>query len=334
MIADSMSVRLSVSKLIALWAFSESALGGLLHATNMPFSGLLLGGIAVTVICCIGFTAVRPGAAILYGTLVAVSVKFALSPHSPVTSYIAVGFQGIVGALMFSFQRRSLPVYIFYGGIALAESALQKVITLTVIYGNALWDSLNVAAQQIAKSLHMDSSLSYAVILLCIYSMVYFVWGCLIGYWAHKIPHEINNIDKFQIINIDTSGKLFNKKKRKIRYLVWLPMVLILSVSVILMRQSGLSVLQLILRPFIVVMVWWFVINPFLKAMLARFLNGRSNNMARIIDSIRQDIPRLRKLSFQTADYVTRHYRGVSRVRRFITILIILASEEKSNLTG
>ncbi len=331
--ADFMSVRLSVSKLIALWAFSESALGGLLHAINMPFSGLLLGGIAVTVICCIGFTAERPGSAILYGTLVAISVKFALSPHSPATSYIAVGFQGVVGALMFTFQRRSLPVYIFYGGIALVESALQKVITLTIIYGNALWESLNVVAQQMAKSLHLDSSLSYAVVLLLIYTALYFAWGCLIGYWAYKIPIEINTIDKSQIIGIDITEKDFVKKKRKFKFLLWLPLVLILFASLLLLRQSGLSVLQLILRPFIVIMAWWFVLNPFLKALLARFLNGRSNNMARIIDGIRQDIPKLRKLSFQTADYVTRHYRGVSRVRRFISILIILAGEENSNLT-
>lgn len=274
------------------------------------------------------------GAAILYGTLVAVSVKFALSPHSPVTSYIAVGFQGIVGALMFSFQRRSLPVYIFYGGIALAESALQKVITLTVIYGNALWDSLNVAAQQIAKSLHMDSSLSYAVILLCIYSMVYFVWGCLIGYWAHKIPHEINNIDKFQIINIDTSGKLFNKKKKEDT----LPGVVAYGIDFVCFGNSYAA--------FRLKRIAAYLTSPY-----------RSHGMVVCYQSLTQgDIGSLFKWTQQQyGAHHRQHQAGysqvektfftdcrlcdpplprVSRVRRFITILIILASEEKSNLTG
>ena len=98
------NIKLSVSKLIALWAFSESALGGILHAFQFPFSGILLAGFAVTIICAIGYYSEKPSADILYGTMIAIAVKLTLSPHSPVTAYIAVAFQGFCGLVFFYFQ--------------------------------------------------------------------------------------------------------------------------------------------------------------------------------------------------------------------------------------
>ncbi len=37
----------AITKLILLWAFSESALGGMLHALRIPLTGLFVGGSAV-----------------------------------------------------------------------------------------------------------------------------------------------------------------------------------------------------------------------------------------------------------------------------------------------
>ncbi len=47
--------QLAVQRLTALWAFSESGLGGILHALQMPFTGLLVGGMAILLISLIAF---------------------------------------------------------------------------------------------------------------------------------------------------------------------------------------------------------------------------------------------------------------------------------------
>jgi hypothetical protein len=40
----------SIARLTALWAFVEAGLGGILHAFKVPFTGLLVGGMAVMLI--------------------------------------------------------------------------------------------------------------------------------------------------------------------------------------------------------------------------------------------------------------------------------------------
>ena len=41
----------AIQRLTAVWAFCESGLGGILHAMQMPFTGLVVGGLAVIIIC-------------------------------------------------------------------------------------------------------------------------------------------------------------------------------------------------------------------------------------------------------------------------------------------
>ena len=50
MLAFNPKPKLLHTKLIAIWAISESGLGGLLHAAKIPFSGILLGSFAVIII--------------------------------------------------------------------------------------------------------------------------------------------------------------------------------------------------------------------------------------------------------------------------------------------
>lgn len=47
--------RLAIQRLTALWAFSESGLGGVVHALKIPFTGIMLGGFAVIIITLIAY---------------------------------------------------------------------------------------------------------------------------------------------------------------------------------------------------------------------------------------------------------------------------------------
>ncbi|MCB0574936.1 MAG: hypothetical protein KDC61_10270, partial [Saprospiraceae bacterium] len=80
-----------ILRLTALWAFSESALGGVMHALKIPFTGLLVGGFAVLSIGMIAHVSHRRAGAVLRATMLVVLVKAVVSPHSPPTAYLAVG---------------------------------------------------------------------------------------------------------------------------------------------------------------------------------------------------------------------------------------------------
>ena len=91
-----------IDKLTALWALNESGLGGFLHVFNSPFTGLIVGGIAILLISLIAYYAENKWQAILKALVIVLIIKMAVSPYSPFAAYIAVSFQAILGAFLFS----------------------------------------------------------------------------------------------------------------------------------------------------------------------------------------------------------------------------------------
>ena len=75
-----------IKRLTTLWAFSEAALGGLLHGLKVPMRGIFVGGSASVLISLISFFSNRKGT-VLKSTLLVIIVKGIVSPHSPLTAY-------------------------------------------------------------------------------------------------------------------------------------------------------------------------------------------------------------------------------------------------------
>ena len=325
------NIKLSTSKLIALWAFSECALGGILHAFQFPFSGLLLAGFAVTIICAIGFSSEKPAQDILYGTLVAMAVKLALSPHSPVTAYVAVGFQGLLGALFFRFQQRNKWAYIIFGAIALLESALQKVLTLTIIFGNALWESIDISANHLVKTLGGKEEIDFAILILGVYSCIYLIWGGIVGLWAYRIPDKINSIDRNSVNKYADSHIETNFKKRKVYGFLILCFIMMISVYAFMTGGNKENLTWIIVRPLIIIVSWYFIFHPFFLFLIKLFIKNKGNRLATVVENISTQIPHLRKITQQAAGYSTANYSGFERIRYFIVILILLACEEGDN---
>ena len=150
----------SMHRLTALWAFSECALGGILHAFKFPFTGFFLGGFAVIMIGMIAFFSERPSRDLLVSTLVIVLIKAAVNPHSPPMAYVAVGFQGLCGALFYSLIRNFSVAAVVVGALSLAESALQKVLVTTLIFGKSFWQAVNVAGGDLVKWMNLPADLS------------------------------------------------------------------------------------------------------------------------------------------------------------------------------
>jgi len=98
------SDQVAVWKLTALWAFSEAALGGILHAFKVPMRGIFIGGSAAILISLIAYFSDRKGT-VLKSTLLVILIKGIVSPHTPLTAYFAVFLQGFIGEILF-FKKR------------------------------------------------------------------------------------------------------------------------------------------------------------------------------------------------------------------------------------
>ena len=92
-------------KLTYFWAFIEAGLGGLLHFLHIPITGFVVGGFAVVLIVLIAKYSNNNSRMIINALGLVLMIKFLLSPYSPYGAYIAVGFQGILAALIFSIGR-------------------------------------------------------------------------------------------------------------------------------------------------------------------------------------------------------------------------------------
>lgn len=95
--------QISILKINALWAFSESTFGGILHALKIPMRGIFLNAAAVLFISMIAYFS-KNSKEILKSTLAVILIKASVSPHSPLTAYFAVAVQGLIGT-SFSFQK-------------------------------------------------------------------------------------------------------------------------------------------------------------------------------------------------------------------------------------
>jgi hypothetical protein len=118
-----------IMRLTALWALSESGLGGAMHAFKIPFTGFFLGGFAILIVCLIAYHSTNKWKAIIQATLLVILIKATASPQSPPMAYVAVAFQGLVGALFFSIMPFFRLAAIIFGMLASFEYCHSKVLT-------------------------------------------------------------------------------------------------------------------------------------------------------------------------------------------------------------
>lgn len=182
----------AVEQLTALWALSEAGMGGLIHAIKIPFTGIVVGSLAVILITMIGHVAERKTAAIFRATMVVLLIKAAVSPHTPAPAYLAVAFQGLAGALLFGRLRSLRLAALLLGLLALWEGAAQKLTVMTLIYGRPLWDGVDAVGRWLLGHLHVEPGrLSPTAWFLVLYFGYYTASGLLVGWLAAALPHRV-----------------------------------------------------------------------------------------------------------------------------------------------
>ena len=133
----------AIQRLTALWAFTESGLGGIMHALQIPFTGLLVGGMAVIMISIIAKIAEHNFKQLLKSAIIVLIIKAMISPHTPFTAYVAVSFQALLGFALFSLLSVNFISIFLLSTIAMLESAIQKILILTLFFGESLWKAMD-----------------------------------------------------------------------------------------------------------------------------------------------------------------------------------------------
>ncbi|HSW55568.1 MAG TPA: hypothetical protein VLH59_10800 [Ignavibacteriaceae bacterium] len=329
---ENAEVRFSVLKITALWAFSESAFGGILHALTIPLRGIFLSSAAVLFISLIALFS-KNSKEILKATLIVILIKALVSPHSPLAAYLAVSLQGVLGFLLFSTKKFYRLSALLLGLLVLFFSGIQKIVVLTILFGNTLWESLDLFIEQVSSEIfkvnHPD--INYGYVLIAAYVLLHLIAGLFIGLYAGRLPERINHYKKIIPSSIEnkTGEEIPHKEKRKKRSWFLRPtgiFIIVLSAGVIILsylspeleENVATSVLIMLVRSLIITFVWYVVLAPVAKKIFQKFIAKRKSEYAKELEEIISMFPKFKEI----VNYcwkLSGDKKGYKRIRYFLS---------------
>ncbi len=304
--------KLSILKLTAIWAFSESAFGGILHALTIPFRGLFISAAAVLFISLIALFS-RSSKEILKATLIVILIKALVSPHTPLTAYAAVGIQGLLGYLLFinkNFYRLSA---MLLGILTLLFSAVQKIIMLTILFGNTLWKSINIFIKQVSTeffNIGQSSDINYGYLLVLVYVTIHIIAGIFIGFYAGLLPQKISyykkQIAEIKFNEFENGLPKKDKKKKKKSWLQRPTGIILLIISFMALLFSylfpssseipAIEIIIMLIRSVVLTIIWYVLLAPVVKSLFQKYLSSRKSLYSKEIDEILNMFPHFKNI--------------------------------------
>lgn len=323
-----------IQRLTALWALNEAFLGGILHGFHIPQTGVIVGGIAVLCISAIAWHRESPGD-IIKATFVVMLIKGILSPHTPLNAYAAVLFQGAMGELLF-FHKRFFRVAAFiFAVVALMQSALQKIITLTLVFGFGLWEALDEFMGIMLQRFAIPDG-HFGLYLVIAYLVEHLSVGIALGLIAGRIPHvgqaylERHQNLLFPLSDDVGNGGIRRPKGKKRRFHGFFLAFGIFLLCLLLFSywhgeqgfMSQHKVLVLIVRSVLVLSVWYCLLAPILTRLFQKWLQRKRTRLSEEMEHILEMLP-------QTQHIIEQSWRrsnaraGWSRLRFFFLISLV-----------
>jgi len=199
------SASIDVTLTIQLWIFAECGIGGLMHGLHIPFTGIIVGSLAIY---CIYLLALSQDTAhdirrtIATATITVLLIKILLTPFAPIQAYFATAFQGMMGYLIFSCGRGQSWNFILMALICLGESAIQKVLVAYFLFGTAFFDAIDKASASVFDSFGMDFQGSLIVFIWIFYIGLHLLTAVIIGSIVPKLIITLKNIEIYNSVQI------------------------------------------------------------------------------------------------------------------------------------
>jgi len=295
-------------RLIALWVLCEAMLGGIIHGFKIPVSGLVVGSCAIVCICLLAWYIPVKGA-IIKATIIVAIFKMMLSPQAPPPAYIAVFFQGLMGELLFWNKRYFRLSCILLAVLGLLESGLQRILVLTIIYGNDLWKVINDFINGLTKQ---KIATNYSLLIGSGYVLLHLITGLVVGWWASLLPKRIENWRSSRQYAMITENPAavdmpaVTSKKRRLKKGLFMIWILLIGLYVQSYFNIGTPLLpshislKIFLRSLIIVLGWIFIIGPLLRQALHSWLKKKQTQSQQEVQEVLQLLPATQQLIAQS----------------------------------
>jgi hypothetical protein len=285
-------------RLIALWVLCEALLGSIIFTFRIPVSGLVIGSCAVVCISLLAWYVPAKGA-IIKATLIVAIFKMMLSPQAPPPAYIAVFFQGLMGELLFWNRKYFRLFCVILALLAMVESAFQRVVSITIIYGNDFWTAVNGFLKKLTGS---ETLTDYSFFIIFCYVLIHLIVGMLVGVWTGFLPQRIQLMGALQKkYSVETDNITINipvrKRKKIFRQLLFVTWILLLAIYIQSFFKIGTAllpsamILRILIRSVIIVLTWYFLISPVLKQLLHKWLQRKKQQSAEQVQQVLNLLP-------------------------------------------
>ena len=317
-------------RLIALWVLCEAMLGSIIFSFKIPVSGLVIGSCAIVCIALIAWYVPARGA-IIRATVIVAIFKMMLTPQAPPAAYLAVFFQGLMGELLFQNKKYYRTACMVLALLAMTESAFQRILVITILYGNNFWTAVNTFMNKLTGSSKLTD---YSFFIIFWYVAIHIIAGILVGIWVGLLPNRISQMKGLQTkYNILTTGaeinlpvKRRNKKGRIFLFCIWILLIALYVQSFFHIGTPLLPsqlVVGILIRSAIIILTWYFLISPVLKQLLHKWLQQKKQQSVQQVQEVLNLLPSTKGLvtkSWQLAG----HLKGWRRV--MLCCRIILAN--------
>ena len=332
--------KILVTRLTTLWALSESMLGGILHASQIPLRGMIISSVAVILISLIAYYTKTRGR-ILRAAILVLAVKAGVSPHTPVAAYAAVFLQGLLGEMFFFNKKFFVLSSIVFGIVIGILTGMQKIITLTIIFGSTLWEAINQFINYVIKELFLPStefsSINFSFLLVVAYVSIHVFFGLAAGIFASRIPLKINssnsnnlllpeiNLVTFNLTNKNKSIKRKHWWKRPAYLFVFFISIGLLTLSYVnpeALNFNKNSLIVMLIRGFLLIIIWFYFLSPYMVKLIQRLLNKSKNDYSNEITQVIDNLQFYKSAATQVWKLSSR-FRGVRRINYFLTAFIV-----------
>lgn len=329
---------LALQKITALWALNEAALGGLLHAFDIPFTGLIVGGVASILIALLAFLSEKKGN-IIKATLIVMVIKAVVSPYTPLAAFVAVLIQGLLGELLFSSKKFFALSAVSLAILASMYSALQKLFMVTILFGTTLWKAIDLFFNYVLKQFSfLGAEIHFSYYLITIYLALHLIFGTLFGIIAARIPKVLSDFndstllipfDKIKIVENESLTSTKKKKKFWFQKLSGIIVFLLLLTTLFISyfysgNRNGhvWAILITIFRAISITLLWFFFLGPVALKYFKKLIASNQNKYTVEIESILHTLPYYKKI-IQECFAIASSSSGLKRIKLFVKLSLI-----------
>ncbi|QOW11829.1 hypothetical protein Q73A0000_16415 [Kaistella flava (ex Peng et al. 2021)] len=313
-----------VERLIALWALNECTLGGIMHAFKLPFTGIFVGGISVLLITLIALSTTKTWSTLLKALTIVLVIKVGISPYTPITAYFAVSFQAFLGILLYTvFSVNSFTIIVLCA-VTFLESALQKLLTLTLVFGQSFWKAVDVYMDWISQQLSFLPIVFNSKSLIYTFLGIYVLSGIAAGFLIIRTIKLIKKVNVSQVnLNLDTALPEFNSNKKKFKKKIFYSFLIILVIVLIPIlyfnngSQAWQNALYLIIRSVLILMIWYFLLGPYLINFLNKILSEKREFYQTDVQDILTILPILELIIYHSWKE-SKTFKGFNRLIQFL----------------